>query len=500
MITRPVASICWSVLIGLCSIFALSSAEFYFFLKADIQPSYARLLDLLVSKEYAYGEGSGMQILRPYWQRMPELNKVLLGVHTCLAAICLVIGPFQFIDKLRVSFPQFHRKSGRVYVALGLIAMVTAIGYLILTPMKHIYGGAPFALGLWGIAILSIYTFIAGVVHACRGEFWQHRTLMALNFCTLMIAPLLRIWWLVLGWAFPELNQMQVHVAVLMFVGAQVVFAAILIADQSRSAWASPGSRFTHTAPIKLSIYRHKAMIAVLVISIAISNFTLSFFQYTSLLTWPSLILSAENFFQIKTIFEHTLWPFALHSVSNCFGLLFALGVLFFEPLFRVLRIEKRKSTMFVRVQCLFLICVIGAALGHFARAYTFGSQWVRGLGGAAFEGTLGVLLILCAAKFVQKIVRNDTRAAREYFLHSVSLLLIPSTQFLFTKILMIFGLSFEDAYLSSAGIISSLHLSQSYHYTVYSSFRKERPWFVWRGPDFSRPIPAPQLGTEEIG
>ena len=48
--------------------------------------------------------------------------------------------------------------------------MLTAMAYLVLTPNERIYGGAPFAMGLWGVAILSLYTFIAGTFHAIRGE------------------------------------------------------------------------------------------------------------------------------------------------------------------------------------------------------------------------------------------------------------------------------------------------------------------------------------------
>ena len=217
----------WALLCAICLVFSISAAEFYFVLKSGGTASYARLLEWAISHDYAFGEGSGMRDMHWYWVAMPELNKLVLGVHTVLASIALTLAPTQFIGRWRRRYPRRHRQVGYLSFASGTVAMVLAIVYLLMTPMERIYGGAPFAIGLWGIAILTLYSYFAGVFHAIRGERWQHFALMTLNFCVLLIAPGLRFWWLVLGWFIPGLTQAEAHVAVLMFLGVQSMVLAI---------------------------------------------------------------------------------------------------------------------------------------------------------------------------------------------------------------------------------------------------------------------------------
>ena len=135
------------------------------------------------------GPTSGHAVMTPYWQSMPRFNQIVLGVHAVLATLALVLGPFQFLPSLRQRRPRLHRRLGYAYFGTGVPAMLLAFVYLSITPMDKIYGGAPFAVGLWGIAILTTFTFGTGLFHIVRGEVQAHRTIMVLNFGALLIAP-----------------------------------------------------------------------------------------------------------------------------------------------------------------------------------------------------------------------------------------------------------------------------------------------------------------------
>ena len=226
----------WGVMALVCGVFSLSAAEFYWVTVTQQTPSYATFLAWTVSDEFAFGTQSGFAQMTPYWRNMPAFNQVVLGSHAVLASLALVIGAVQFHPRIRMRWPSIHRWGGRVYASTTLVAMILAMVYLGLTPTEHIYGGAPFAAGLWGIAVLTTYTLLASWAHIVRGERVAHQTTMVLNFAAMLIAPLLRFWWMALGWMFEAegWSQETAHVAVLMFLGLQVVVGAIAVLHLQR--------------------------------------------------------------------------------------------------------------------------------------------------------------------------------------------------------------------------------------------------------------------------
>ena len=189
MNTRLFWSIGWGLMTLMCLLFAPMAAEFYWTTVNATTATYAQLLALTVSESYAYGEGSGFAEMTPHWREMPHLNQLVLGVHAVLASVALVIGPFLFVGRIRHRWPQVHRRLGQSYVSLVVVAMILSAVYLLLTPMDRIYGGPPFAVGLWGIGFLTTYTALAGTWHILRGEQEAHRSVMILNFSAMLIAP-----------------------------------------------------------------------------------------------------------------------------------------------------------------------------------------------------------------------------------------------------------------------------------------------------------------------
>ena len=57
----------------------------------------------------------------PEWQHIASFKWWLLP-HGIAGACAFLLGPMQFSDRLRHSFPKLHRVLGRVYVAGALIA------------------------------------------------------------------------------------------------------------------------------------------------------------------------------------------------------------------------------------------------------------------------------------------------------------------------------------------------------------------------------------------
>ena len=85
----------WWSMTTLCVIFAPIAAEFYLITVTHDTATYAKLLEAMVHADYAYGSASGLAQMKPYWQSMPHLNQMILGIHAALATLALLIGPLQ---------------------------------------------------------------------------------------------------------------------------------------------------------------------------------------------------------------------------------------------------------------------------------------------------------------------------------------------------------------------------------------------------------------------
>lgn len=463
-------TVMWAAMTVLCVMFSISAMEFYFFLKLDIQPSYGRLLAYLVSNAFAYGEGSGMISLRPHWMSMPEAHKIYLGIHTVLGGICLIIGPFQFLPSLRRQRPTLHRRLGKVYVYLGMISMVFAVAYLIVTPMDKIFGGAPFALGLWGIAALSTYSFVAGIVHATRNEMWEHRALMMLNFCTLLIAPMLRVWWIVLGRLFPDLNQADVHVAILMFLGAQSIVTAILWTNAQRP-WKTEkqnGERVRKNDTSRLT--RFALFLSGVLFLFGCALFYIQTLQYR--FDTQALYLFSDDAWQavVRAQKRHQVlfWGTGLGA---------SLALVTFPLMALVSDGAGRGEKKGLRFESWVIACFWGGAFcsaaGLLVQAYIFGMSWIRGWGGSVYLGTMGLVQLIFLMFALRNAFIKNHRDVIEYGLHFVAVASAPITQFVLMWIFRSVGFGFDDAFLSGAVLSTSIHLSLSYYYTAYGPLHR---------------------------
>jgi uncharacterized membrane protein len=111
-----------------------------------------------------------------------------LVVHAGLAATALMVGPFQFVTRLRASWPKVHRWMGRTYVFACIVAG---------------FAGLPLALGTdagpiatVGFSLLDVI-WIGCTAQALRmamtGRYTEHRRWMVRSFALTFAAVTLRL-------------------------------------------------------------------------------------------------------------------------------------------------------------------------------------------------------------------------------------------------------------------------------------------------------------------
>lgn len=76
------------------------------------------------------------------------MRKPWLPVHAAFAATALLVGPFQFLPRLRARRPDLHRTLGKVYIAACLIA--APAGFILAT---HSSAGP---IAQWGFSVLAV--------------------------------------------------------------------------------------------------------------------------------------------------------------------------------------------------------------------------------------------------------------------------------------------------------------------------------------------------------
>jgi uncharacterized membrane protein len=112
-----------------------------------------------------------------------------LFVHVFSGGIALILGPFQFLTKLRSRRPTLHRWMGRVYLLGilfgGLSAFLIAPGMI---------SGLVGEFGLITLAILWLWTGWMAYANIRAGNIAIHREWMIRNYALTFAAATLRLW------------------------------------------------------------------------------------------------------------------------------------------------------------------------------------------------------------------------------------------------------------------------------------------------------------------
>ena len=128
-------------------------------------------------------------------QREPYLqHQFALGVHVLSGILALLIGPFQFVGRLRHRFVRVHRFMGATYVASATALGVTG---LILAPTA--YTGLVASAGFTVLDLAMLFTTWTAVRMIVAGRYGEHRRWMIRSFSLIMAGVMLRLWTLIYG-------------------------------------------------------------------------------------------------------------------------------------------------------------------------------------------------------------------------------------------------------------------------------------------------------------
>ncbi|MBX3038480.1 MAG: DUF2306 domain-containing protein [Anaerolineales bacterium] len=147
--------------------------------------------------------GVAISVIPPYLSFNPEtfnnatvrfVNEStirLLGlyIHIFAGGLALLIGPFQFLTRIRDSKPMLHRWMGRIYLICillgGLSAFVIAPGMI---------SGLVGEIGLISLATLWLWTAWNAYRNIRAGNIEIHRDWMTRNYALTFAAVTLRVW------------------------------------------------------------------------------------------------------------------------------------------------------------------------------------------------------------------------------------------------------------------------------------------------------------------
>lgn len=110
----------------------------------------------------------------PGFLRFPTI----VALHVVLGGIYLALAPFQFVKRIRSRHLSYHRRMGRLLVAVGLVVGVTALFLGLVIP----FSGWPerVVIGLFGG--LFLVALLKGFLHVRAGRVALHREWMIRAF------------------------------------------------------------------------------------------------------------------------------------------------------------------------------------------------------------------------------------------------------------------------------------------------------------------------------
>lgn len=120
-------------------------------------------------------------------------HKVLTLAHIIPGMLFMVLGPLQFVKRIRARVPRLHRWIGRLYVALGLIIGVSALAMSFQTSI----GGANETAATTLFALIFLFSLVRGFLLIRRRRFALHREWMirafAIGLAIATIRPIIGI-------------------------------------------------------------------------------------------------------------------------------------------------------------------------------------------------------------------------------------------------------------------------------------------------------------------
>ncbi|MFK7800434.1 MAG: DUF2306 domain-containing protein [Anaerolineae bacterium] len=102
----------------------------------------------------------------------------ITALHVILGGVYMALAPFQFIPQVRKNWPNFHRRSGRLLVAVGVIVGFTATLITIIFP----YSGWPERIIVTPFTLLFSIAIVIGFWHVRAKRIRLHQEWMLRAF------------------------------------------------------------------------------------------------------------------------------------------------------------------------------------------------------------------------------------------------------------------------------------------------------------------------------
>ncbi len=272
---------------------------------------------LINGRDYAVGGGSVDSVRHGAYAE----HRVVLMVHTTLAGLALALGLFQFSPRLRARRPAIHRWTGRTYLALMSVSMLTALIFLYVTPPAQHFIGPAFETQLRALAIGTLGSAWYAVYAIRRRDVITHQAWMTYGIALMMTAPLLRVIWIGIQPLIPQhdlLTNIGVGSIVLGVVApASAVFAFMLTQRTTPQSGVGSAPKWTYSAATGLAIVGSLAYAGLVVRLPAPIPHSLTLFHLVP--AWITIALAARGVFRARaagdTVRERQwrwlLWGFA---------------------------------------------------------------------------------------------------------------------------------------------------------------------------------------------
>jgi uncharacterized membrane protein len=167
--------------------------------KVFMRPKYVlfAFIGLMMAYVLRHNESFLIHPADPVWQHYHPFRWWLLP-HGIAGACALLLGPFQFSDRLRQRFTKLHRVAGRIYVASAMI--LAPLGAYIQYFEERM--GAPRSFSVAGVidAILLMLTTGIAFAFILNGRVQQHRQWMTRSFAVALVFVEVRVVQGVTGW------------------------------------------------------------------------------------------------------------------------------------------------------------------------------------------------------------------------------------------------------------------------------------------------------------
>ena len=162
-----------------------------------------------------------------YLSQMPQLNQLLLTSHIFLGVFCMLFGGLQFWPWLRRAHMKVHRLIGGLYVLTAPVSVLLSLIYLGLTPPQHLYTHLTGYVALWIFGFGAIASIGLAIRALRQRRIPEHMGWMALSFACLLVAPMLRLNWVFMAWAFPNIDQETLNLVTLAFMLPQCLLIGL---------------------------------------------------------------------------------------------------------------------------------------------------------------------------------------------------------------------------------------------------------------------------------